>query len=454
MTAPQEILVFIEREPMLGVELLDLIETYRLVCYGEEALPGQLAADWGKVSHFRRDSAQATRAGRASEALADAVFGDTPPGDRLPIRLLFAETNAQMDRFVTTAGLPTALPPYALQARLGDKRQLPRLCRRLDLPCAPSLLFDTRPADLAAAYTRCVRVLGSPFVVQGPDGRAGRDTVLIRSAPALQRAAGLLGRGFRAARYLPHNIPLSVHLCILDEETLIRGPYLQLSGLPELARHPFRFAGNDTNPSLLSEPTIAEVRRACAVIADVMKAEGYRGVAGVDLLWDRDSGTPVVQEINARAVALSRLLTGMQKDQGLVPDLLRHIEAFTDPVYTPRHGRLRPGELDLSARAYSQAYVYNTASAAVTVSGRLEPGIHSWRDGTLKKTSSSLFVQDMGEDDVLVTEAAPAGSWRNPDGILARIILKRSLLADDAYRLEPDAAALVGHIRRRLVGEA
>lgn len=442
--------IFFEHNPYMSVELLDLLNDYKIICYNDDTTYQYLKEHWDIESYLNTEFIEEPESDQVAEImLGDEGFLNRTIQDRAHSKILFFYMNRRMNELREKTGMPMLLPAFDVQERLGNKIFLSEICDKLGLAKNKSVSFEKVPEDAAELFEKCKETLGIPFIVQDALGESGWDTSLVNSEDELREAKKKIKNGLKAAKYLSNNVPVSVHVCILENKIIIRGPWLQLIGLPELSASPFRFTGNDTNQSLLSKKFIDEVLTVSQKISQFVKGEGYQGILGIDYLWDKDTGVIYPQEINSRFVGLTRLLTGIQKDQSLFPDLLKHIEAFDTPNYTQKAKSLQDGDIDFSNRNYSQVIVRNNESNNIKILTRLEPGIYKIQNCLLQKSKQSLFVHDMEDDEVLITSAAHTGCELWPGEVIVRLILKKSVVDDLEYKLREEAVQLVDVIRKQ-----
>lgn len=448
-------IIFFEHNPYMSVELLDLLNDYKIICYNDDSTYQYLKKHWNIGSYLNIEFLEEPESDQVAEImLGDEDFLNRTIQNRANSKILFFYMNKRMDELREKTGMPMLLPSFDVQERLGNKIFLSEICDKLALAKNESLSFEKIPEDSAELFEKCKEVLGAPFIVQDALGESGWDTSLVNSEEELKEAKKKIKNGLKATKYLSNNVPVSVHVCILDNEIIIRGPWLQLIGLPELSASPFRFTGNDTNQTLLNKEFIDEVLVMSQKMSQFIKDEGYRGILGIDYLWDKNTGVIYPQEINSRLVGLTRLLTGIQKDQLLFPDLLKHIEAFDKPSYTQKAQNLREGNTDFSKHDYSQVIVRNNESKNIKILSRLEPGIYKVKNGVLHKNKESLFVHDMEDDDVLITSAAHTGCELWPGEVIVRLILKKSVVDDSEYKLKEEAVQLVNIIRKQVTSRS
>jgi GNAT superfamily N-acetyltransferase len=462
--AQAERIVFFEKCALMGVELLDLLDNYTLIVHDDDIACRYLTPAFPVQTFGNRDLMAAREPDMAVQRMLEddtflAKMGLTSDVPGIHGALLFRfQANQHLDALLQARKIALLVAPSALQERLGSKLYLPTLRVALGdalVPLVPSRVFDestNRIPDGSAIFSACAAEWGVPFIVQGAQGVGGVDTFLLENAGQMVQVLAATQGQIRAARYIAQHISLSTHVCVGDGEPLIRGPYLQLVGLQELAAQAFRFCGNDTNQSLFDAAVIERVHTISTAIAQHVQAQGYVGIFGIDFIRDQVSGVLYVQELNMRMVGLTRLLTGMQKDQGMLPDLLAHLRAYG---CTKMRTQMRTlADAGSAGHDYAQFMIRHHAPAQPSdqqVQYYLEPGIYQWQAGVPVKRSDSLFVADMVPGEWLVLMAAQPGTSPGPGDLLARIIVKESILVPGEYRVNPRFSEMIATVRSRIL---
>jgi len=232
-------IIFFEHNPYMSVELLDLLDDYKIICYNDDTTYRLLKKDWDIESYLNTKFIEEPESDQVVEILlSDKDFLDKVIQDREHSKILFFYMNSKMDELRKKTGMPILLPSFDLQERLGNKIYFSEICKKLGLIRNKIIAFDKLPDDLTDLFKQCREMLGLPFIVQDALGESGRDTSLISTESELKEARKKINGSLKAAKYLANNIPVSVHICILDGQTIIRGPWLQLIGFPELSISP------------------------------------------------------------------------------------------------------------------------------------------------------------------------------------------------------------------------
>ncbi len=440
--------LFFERYPFMGVELLDLItDHFSLLFYYDDASYRMLKELGYSVltysnSNFLRkiDSDKAVGLILSDEQYINNIIKKTHG------KAIFFYMSREMSDLCKKQNLTALLPPYKLQEKLGNKLLLSNICKRTGVETHNSINIRFSEGNAEKFYKYCQKKVGTPFVIQGGIGVSGEDTYKIDSFRDFASLSKNIKGNFRVTKYLENVIPLSVHICITKKEILYEGPYIQIIGFRELANSFFQFSGNDTNQTMLSEELKRKVKFQSLKLATYARDQGYRGILGIDFIWSKYEKRVLVQEINSRLVGLTRLLTGIQKEQNITPHLIKHINEFL-PMQIPKVKK----RLNLYAKNYSQLYIANNTDGKVKVRRYLMPGIYKVKYNQLIRTKDSLFLKDMERDEVLINFSAYKNSLLIPDAIMAKIILKKSVLKRNSFHLSEDALKLISLIRYYIV---
>lgn|GEM_PF-1812942 len=444
--------IFFEYNPYMSAELIELLENYQIACFNDDDL-SQLLSRYGNIITYGNKSfLEEMESDEAMElVLCDVKFMNVIKASDPLFRALFFYMNPIMARILKQKSIKMLLPEYDLQENIGSKLLLSKICDELGIASNPSIVLASLTRNkIQSSFNICSAKLGLPFIVQGAFGASGGDTTLVADQATFKTQTQSISGGIKTSKWLTNNLPISVHVCIGDE-IRVRGPYLQLLGFKDLAMNPFQFSGNDTNQSLLTASLQERVLQQTESISKYVQKKGYKGILGIDYLWDLDQDIVYPQEINSRLVGLTRLLTGIQKDLGLKPDLIQHIQEFTDIQLTKKaldYDDFWPTALP---HDYSQ-FIIRNLSAQALVKNRIPPSIYKIQNNVLNMVKSSVFVEDMSQDDILVTSSAHEGAKLYPGEALARVILKKSTLIEGEYKLNQNTKFIIRTVRELITG--
>ena len=444
-------ILFFEKSPFMGVELFSLLKNdyYLFSYYNDGNFRNLKKLGYPMETYNNKNLTESIDSDKAVVCLLsdrDFVQRIIKAKYSHPMALFFFMSR-DMDRALKKIRMEMALPPYEIQEEIGSKIGLNNICSRLDIPVNESITIEKSKRKIQEAFHTCWKLLGLPFIIQGNLGVSGEDTFKIDSYKEFSRHWKKLGDKFKASRYIKNNIPLSVHICITKHKSYYEGPFLQLIGFKELALNPYQFSGNDTNQTLITDSIKKKIYELSMKLTTYAKTKGYSGILGIDFLWDKTNNKVIVQEINSRLVGLTRLLTGIQKEQNIFPHLINHINNFF-PFY--KNNALKNRKIDVSKHSYSQLYIAHNNEKDLKIKKYLLPGIYKAVNSRLKRTKNSLCISDMATDEVLINFSAYKGTRLHTDQIFSKIILKKSVLLNGKYELNKNILNIIQVIKKEI----
>lgn len=445
-------ILFFEKTPFMGVELLNLItNNFKLISYFDDNnLKNLKKLDYSVETFSNNNYTIPIDSDKAVyDMLSDERFIRKLTKNKYSnnLALLFYMSEKE-DIILRKIKMNMALPSYKIQEKIGNKIFLNDICIQLGIEVNKSLTIEQSKRRPSEIFNICSKELGIPFIIQGSLGVSGEDTYKIISEQELINFIPKLENKFKASKFLASNIPVSVHICITKNKIDYEGPYIQIIGFKELAKNPFQFSGNDTNQKIFTEKVKKTIFDLSIKLSEYSKNQGYRGIMGIDFLWVRETNKVFVQEINSRLVGLTRLLTGIQKEQKITPHLIKHINEFSHTFYNTY---FKEKAIDLSKHDYAQIYLAHNEVSKLTIKRYLLPGIYKIVKNKLIRTKNSFFVSDMDNDEVLINYSAYEGMLLQTDTIISKLIIKKSILQSGKYKLNQELINLIELLKREVL---
>jgi hypothetical protein len=198
----------------------------------------------------------------------------------------------------------------------------------------PRPRWDARglPLDFAAL----AEDLGTPVVVQGARGNAGRRTWLVHSQAQLDEVTRReRGGQVRVAEWVEGTPFTATGVAFSGtggtvEPTRLAAvidPCRQVTGVAWLTPEELGSCGNAWGDPVF-EAHLPEVQRCVQALGADLSASNYHGVFGVDFVLAADG--PVVIEVNPRMVASLPVATELEVEAGRAPLLLLHLLELLD----------------------------------------------------------------------------------------------------------------------------
>jgi hypothetical protein len=196
----------------------------------------------------------------------------------------------------------------------------------------------------------------------------GRGTVAVTNPGELELALRAWpGRSLKLSKMMP-GLSVTVTGCVGGDRTVVSGISHQLVGIPEIAPSWGAHCGNQLlNPEDLPPGRYEQVRAAASRVGEVLRARGYRGVFGMDLLCDGPRVLAV--EINPRFQTVTSLVQAAEHAAGLLPMLGLHVLACA----LPRLPEIRSSSQPVPVLSQIVAH----APRAMTLSAVPKPGCYT-----------------------------------------------------------------------------
>ncbi|OGH64905.1 MAG: hypothetical protein A2821_00310 [Candidatus Magasanikbacteria bacterium RIFCSPHIGHO2_01_FULL_41_23] len=145
----------------------------------------------------------------------------------------------------------------------------------------------------------------TPFILQFNKSHTGHGTILIdREKKLTDLKIRFPDRPVRVTKYL-EGIILTTNNVVTKDDILVGNINYQITGLAPFTDEPFATVGNDfslANQSL-SEKQKKQYAEIVSTIGKKLRANGWKGLFGIDVLLEKTSGKLFLIEINARQPA-------------------------------------------------------------------------------------------------------------------------------------------------------
>ncbi|MDE1875140.1 MAG: ATP-grasp domain-containing protein [Patescibacteria group bacterium] len=333
------------------------------------------------------------------------------------------------------------------------------LIESLGLPALPTTRYvreDFLKSDFKTLWAR----LEGPFVVQRADKEVGGNegTFFIHDETEFGRCLSALGTDetFRALVVSPfiEGDSTSMLGCVMEQGTLSGPLQLQLIDVPE-SLHGIKpsgiFFGNDIGFDPWDESIKADAQKVVEGVGAHLRSCGYKGVFGIDFLYDKKRNKIYPNECNPRFTGSLLLYSLMLLEAGVPPLEFFHIMAHLgiksefdfNAVNKALKTRISCAHIAFSPKGIPNmglpllagVYSYDAAANELSYKG---PGI-SLAD--LKDENEFLLIDTVPRMGEAIEQSVPR---------LFKFIFRRSI-AESSYRIDPRAGFLVDRFARALL---
>lgn len=309
----------------------------------------------------------------------------TPEGftPQLVIFLHDRETEALAEQL----GYRIMAAPVELREQLDSKIFTTELSEACGLRNVPNLITTVTEASELIAQARAAG-LGTNLVVQRSHGEGGAGTYFVDGQhEAAEIGEAILGVPIKVMRKVRHR-SLAMDAVVVPGGVVL-GPLLQeIVGHPEVAVHPGSSSGLEFYAEVLNDEQRAEAQSMVLRYGERLAELGYRGLFGVDLLHDLDTGELYFGESNPRFSGCAMVSNALTAELWGLPLYALHVYAFLSDVAGV--------DVDEFNRSWQT----------------VGPG-HEW---------ANLLIRHIDPEPTLIIEAPRTGRYRvEPDGSLSFI---------------------------------
>lgn len=355
--------------------------------------------------------------------------------------LMIFKPSSKVELAAAANGWRILASPSSLAQRLENKFNLEEIAGRAGVKPPLSAIFRAEEAD----FDRLAFKVGLPFVVQAAKGFAGGKTFLVGSPSDFKEAMERARSRVLKASMLIAGMPVTVNAVVTPRGVAVGWPAYQITGRPECTPNPLGSCGNDLAFGALGG-RLREVRGVAVRVGEVIGEMGYRGLFGVDVVVSPRG--PVLIEINPRMTASLPLHTVLSIEREKIPLLAFHLADFLGLDLVSDMGAIEDDQERVEA---ASVVIYNLEEAPVQVVGELEAGVYRLDENEeLAYVRRGTSIADCRSPDEVFISAAAKGKSINPDVEIARIYLRRGVLAP-SEDFHPEIKLLIDAVKRKLL---
>lgn len=155
-----------------------------------------------------------------------------------------------------------------------------------------------------------------PLILQWSHGHTGEGTVLIKSEEELNDIKSRFPyRQSKITEYIKGPM-LTINIIITEDKIRLGNISYQITGILPFTENPFSTIGNDWSlpHSILTENKIKEFEEIAMKISDKMQKSKWKGLFGIDVIYDEERDKLSLIEINARQPASTTFESKLQSE--------------------------------------------------------------------------------------------------------------------------------------------
>lgn len=154
----------------------------------------------------------------------------------------------------------------------------------------------------------------NPFILQWSHGHTGYGTILVSNEDILKDLKDKFPyREAKVTDFIKGPM-FTINIVVAEKETFLGNISYQITGMLPFTNNPFSTIGNDWSVphTILTESQIENIEEIARKISQKMRADGWKGLFGIDVIYDEERDLLHLIEINARQPASTTFESELQ----------------------------------------------------------------------------------------------------------------------------------------------
>lgn len=308
-------------------------------------------------------------------------------------------------------------------------------------PCI--LLSQPTPEDIRSFYFK-----HGPCVLQDLHEAAGMGTDFVLNQDKLNQVTAISMSTPRMISKFIDGIDVSCTGCVMGSQVLTSPVRYNIVGCSQLSPKKAQYCGNDWNIDL-PQKAVEELQKYTARLGAVLTKRGYRGIFGIDAIWEQEEECIYAIELNPRLLGTSQLYAVQQMEINQPPLLGCHVLSFLDiNCFIPVETALQIMNEPLNG---AHLIIRNKAKQTMQVKGTVKPGIYTIKDNMVQFSRTGITFGNLkSADEYLVTMVPFPNRQIGPGAQLIRIQGRTSCYNGHTKELFPQSALMVRYLENQL----
>lgn len=333
-----------------------------------------------------------------------------------------------------------------------NKKDFREMLESLGLEPVPGEFMKTGDMD----YGGLSKKYGERIVIQSFTGSGGKGTHFVFSGKGFETARKKLGdegvTEVLVTRFIDGPSP-SLTGCVTRSGILSTNLQYQLLDIPELMNTEVGsgvFCGHDWTSSDFSGEINEQAYGYAESIGKHLGSLGYRGIFGLDFVFDIKEGRIYPVELNPRLLGSFPVLTMIQLENGEPVLMGFHLLEFMGSEYETDVKEVNP--MIRKKKEGAHFFLYNRNSGMVKNRKSMEAGVYIMENGGLKWLRKGYRTSDIkDENEFIIADAVPfENTVYKPHSRIIRIITKRGIMDTKNYKLNEWARKIAGLVYKKL----
>jgi len=359
--------------------------------------------------------------------------------NRQPVFLVYKPFLA-MEKIIQKKKWLLVANPYRFGKKLFENKiTFRKIAQDLNLSVSPGEIVKD-PKNILKNFGKFKERYGLPLVIQHPARGGGRGTFFIENQDQFRNILPNLENNTLALKFI-HGPSPSITGCVTPWGIAYTYPQYQILDQPECYNlktkignglwcgHDWTFSKNKFTKQILDS-----IYELVVKIGEYLAKQKYRGIFGLDFIYDQKSQKIYLVECNPRLLGSFPVLTMVQENNKEIPILMLHILSFLqlskkcDNVMR----RIFPEILSTmqQEKTGAQLVLHNQKKCWARNQKEIKPGIYCMRNGQLTFIRKGYSLCDLKKkEEFLISDGVPYKSTAfSPNRRIVRFITLNKVL--------------------------
>ncbi len=330
-----------------------------------------------------------------------------------------------------------------------DKIKFRKMLQELDVKVAPGKISSVDNLH----YGHLINKYGLPFVIQHPTRGGGKGTFFINNQQDFQKALAKLKQKYDpeneksisppeqvlVAKYIQGSSP-SITGCVTRQGILSTNLQHQVLDIPELyspEKGSGLFCGHDWTSSNFSQSIQEQAYQAAEKIGRHFQSLGYRGIFGLDFIFNPNEKQLYPIECNPRLLGSFPTINMAQLLNNEPPIIAFHVLEFLSQPYQLDKGKIN--RLIRQKKKGAQMILHNLSGRWARNQKQIQAGVYKLKSNRLRYLRPGYDLKHLkNPEEFLLADGVPfKGSHFSPNRRLCRILTLERVLDNSFKNLNP-----------------
>lgn len=246
------------------------------------------------------------------------------------------------------------------------------------------------------------------------------------------------GKSVRVSAFVPGH-QISVGGCVVRQGVLVSQLREQIVGEEIATSLHNAWVGNSWLPGRFPAVVQHEAQDIARKVGAMLHKDGYRGIFGIDLIWQSDTDQLTLIEVNPRLLGSTPFDTVSALERGHIPFLALHLLELLKIPYTIDMKKAQRQAAEQVEGSF--ILLHNTTDKNIHVNPGMKSGVYRWDQG-LKYVRDGISLEDLKTRHEVLISDLPRTDHIIPERRIGRVTMNRAIVGKNGKIMTAEAEKL------------